>query len=119
VEWQIFLERFARRHRGWLATVYGVEGETPVTRAASVSLESLALERRDADYLVRLTFANHVSLCAPRARALRVQQTDEGAERALEVETADDGFIRLAFRATAMPDQLDGLAPGEITDDRR
>jgi hypothetical protein len=41
-------------------------------------------------------------------------QTDDGAERALEVETADGGFIRLAFRATALPEQLDGVAAGEL-----
>jgi hypothetical protein len=62
-----------------------------------------------------VTLANGITLCAPRLRAVRVQQTDEGAEAALEVETAAGGFIRLAFRRTVMPEQLDGVAPGELT----
>jgi hypothetical protein len=45
---------------------------------------------------------------------LRVQEADDGAEWALEVDTADGAFIRMAFRATALPEQLDGIAPGEI-----
>ena len=114
VEWQPFLERFGRRHRAWLTTVHGVERGVPVTRAALVPLESVRLERRGQDYLVRVTFGKGASLCAPRPRVIRVQHTDEGAEWALEVDTADDAFIRLAFRATALPDQLDGLVPGEL-----
>lgn len=114
VEWPSFLERFGRRHRAWLATIHGVERGMPVTRAASVPLESVALERRGQDYLVRVTFGKGTSLCAPRPRAIYVQHTDEGADWALEVETADGAFVRLAFRATTMPDQLDGLVPGEL-----
>jgi hypothetical protein len=115
VEWRSFLERFSRRHRGWLATVHGVERGVPVTRVRSAALESVTLEGRSPDHIVRLTFARGVSLCAPRPRGIGVQRTAEGAEAALEVETADDAFIRLAFRATALPEQLDGLAPAETS----
>jgi hypothetical protein len=119
VEWCVFLERFSRRHRGWLGTVHGVEGDLPLTRMTSERLESVTLERSGFDHLVRLTFANGISLCAPQARAIRVQQSEEGAEIALEVETAAGAFIRLAFRATALPDQLDGVAPAELSRERR
>lgn len=119
VEWCVFLERFSRRHRGWLATMHGLEQGLPLTRVPSERFESVALERSDFDHLVRVTFANGISLCALRPRAVRVQQTDEGAEAALEVETAAGAFIRLAFRATALPDQLDGVAPAEVSTDRR
>ena len=114
-EWQTFLERFGRRHRAWLTTVHGVERGMPVTCATSVPLTSVALERRGQDSLVRVVFGKGVSLCALRPRAIRVQHTDEGAEWALEVETADGAFVRLAFRATTLPDQLDGLVPGELS----
>ena len=119
VEWSMFLERFSRRHRGWLATVHGVEDDLPLTCMRLERLDSVVLERSGFDHLVRLTFANGISLCAPQARAVRVQQSDEGAEVALEVETAAGGFIRLAFRATALPDQLDGIAPAELRTERR
>jgi hypothetical protein len=112
VEWCGFLKRFSGRHRGWLATVHGFGRDVPLTRVPSEALESVALERRDPDHVVRVIFANGISLCAPRPRAVRVQKIAEGAETALEVETAAGAFIRLAFRATALPDQLDGLAPG-------
>lgn len=115
VEWSGFLERFSRRHRTWLATIHGVARELPLTRIPSEAFEAIALERCDSDHLVRLTFANGISLCAPRPRAIRVQETNDGAEAALEVETADGAFIRLAFRAAALPEQLDGVAPAELS----
>jgi hypothetical protein len=114
VEWCGFLERFSRRHRGWLATIHGFARDLPLTRVPSEPIQSVALERCDSDHLIRVTLAHGISLCAPRPRAVRLQKTADGAEMALEVETASGAFIRVAFRATAMPEQLDGIAPGEM-----
>jgi hypothetical protein len=114
VEWHGFLERFSRRHRGWLATIHGFAREAPLTKIPSEPIQSVALEQCDSDHLIRFTLANGLSLCAPRPRAIRIQTTIEGAETALEVDTASGTFMRLAFRATALPEQLDGVAPGEL-----
>ena len=114
VEWSVFLERFTRRHHGWLGTIHGVAREEPLTRVPSETLDSVVLERCGSDSLVRITLANGVSLCAPQPRGIRVQQTLEGAEAALEIDTAAGALIRLAFRATALPEHLDGLAPKEV-----
>jgi hypothetical protein len=115
-EWCSFLERFSRQHRAWRATIHGVERGVLVTCVQSAAIRSIALEAHAAAPIVRLTFLNGVSLCAPRPCAVRVQETSEGAECALEVETADGALIRLTFRATALPEQLDGIAPGEVAD---
>ena len=114
VEWCGFLECFSRRHRGWLATIHGFARDAPLTKIPSQPIRSVALERCDSDHLIRVTLATGISLCAPRPRAVRIQTTIEGAEMALEVDTAEGAFMRLAFRATALPDQLDGVAPGEL-----
>jgi hypothetical protein len=113
-DWQSFLDRFSRAHHAWLMTVHGIVHGMPVTCVPSVAIKSVALERGTADHLVRLTFDNGISLCVPRPCAVRVQEADDGAEWALEVDAADDVFVRMAFRATALPEQLDGLAPGEV-----
>ena len=111
-EWPSFLEAFSRAHRAWMGTLHGLVEQASVTHIPSVALRSVILEGNVSCPILRITFANGVSLCAARPRVVRVQ-SDDGAERALEVETEDDGFMRLAFRATALPEQLDGLAPGE------
>ena len=113
-EWRSFLERFTREHRAWLATIHGIERGVVVTRVPSEAIKSVALEHHVPGAIVRLTFVNGVSLCAPRPSAVRVQETEDGAECALEVDTVDGAFTRLAFRATALPEQLDGIAPNEV-----
>ena len=112
-EWSSFLERFGRAHRAWLTTTHCVAADTPVTRARFAALESVTLERHAPDDVVRLGFLDGPSLCVRRPRIVRIEQTNSGAEHALEIETVDGMFVRVAFRATALPEQLDGLAPGE------
>jgi hypothetical protein len=118
VEWRAFLEGFGRRHRAWLATIHGVEHGVPVTRIPSVALASVTLNGHRPDDVVRLTFVNGVSLCASRPQAVRVQRTADGAECALEIEAADDGLIRVAFRAAALPEHVDRVAPAEVLVER-
>jgi hypothetical protein len=113
-EWRSLLERFSREHRAWLATIHGVVGEALVTRVPCAALKSVTLENGVSGKVLRVTLVNGVSLCAVRPCAMRVQQMRNGAECAVEVDTADAGFIRLAFRAAALPEQLDGVAPGEL-----
>jgi hypothetical protein len=48
---------------------------------------------------------------------LGVDAREDGAERALEIDAAEGTFVRLAFRATARPEELDGMAPAELADD--
>jgi hypothetical protein len=115
-EWRSFLEGFSRGHRAWMGTIHGLVAGAPVTHIPSVALKSVTLVSGASGPILRITFVNGVSLCAVRPCVVRVQ-TDDGAEHALEVETADGGFIRLAFRATALPEQLDGIAPGELVAD--
>ncbi|HET7697986.1 MAG TPA: hypothetical protein VFK57_19890 [Vicinamibacterales bacterium] len=115
--WRSFLERFSGEHRGWRATIHGVERGFAVTRVPSEAIKAITLERHGPYAMMRLTFLNGVSLCAPGARALRVQQTVDGADRALEIELNDGAFIRVAFRAAARPEQVDGIAPAELADE--
>ncbi len=107
-----FLEGFSRAHRAWLATMHVVDTGGALARRTQVGLKS-------ATYVVDTALFEFLdegqSFRARCPCALRVQQTDIGAVQALEIDTLDGQFIRLAFRATALPEQLDGLAPGELS----
>jgi hypothetical protein len=116
-EWSSFLERFTREHRAWRATLHGIERGVPVTCVPSAAIRSVTLETHAPDPIVRLMLVNGVSLCAPRPCAVRVQKAKDGAECALEVDTVDGAFTRVAFRAIARPEQLDGIAPNELDDE--
>ena len=110
-DWERFLERLGREHRAWLATVHVVDAQSAVQRLAAVPIKSA---NASADAMKLEFLGNTLPLCFHRPCALRIQQTDVGLVQALEIETAQGQFMRLAFRATSMPEQLDGLAPGEL-----
>jgi hypothetical protein len=113
-EWGSFLEHFGREHRAWLATVHVVDAQGTVTRSAPIALNSVTAST-DA---VKLEFLNEEpSVCVNSPRTLRIQEADLGLVQALEIETSHGQFMRLAFRATARPEELDGLAAGELTPD--
>jgi hypothetical protein len=113
-EWRSFLERFGRAHRAWLGTMHWVSGHGNVTTAERVALESISLDDHLSGKIVRLCFLEGPSIRVEEPRAVRIERNDRGAERALEIETAACGLLRLAFRATALPEEVDGVAPGEV-----
>ena len=113
-QWERFLERFGREHRAWLATVHVVDAGTTVHRSTAVPMKAASAS---ADF-AKLEFLNETQpVCVYRPCTLRIQQTDLGLVSALEIETAHGQFIRLAFRATPKPEQLDGLTRGELSVD--
>ena len=114
-EWASFFEGFSRQHCAWLATIHGVDRGMPLTRVASSAIAAVSLERDGDEQAVRLMLGNHLSLWIARPCAVRMQQADDGADRALEIEAEGHFFLRVAFRAAARPEELDGLAPGEMT----
>jgi hypothetical protein len=113
-EWPFFFKEFSRQHRGWLATIHGIEGAVPLTRVPSVPIAAISLERDGSDRAVRVTLGSHISLWIVGPAVVRAQRSDDGSDCALEVEAGDEAFLRVAFGATAKPEELDGIAPAEI-----
>ena len=86
-----------------------------MTRSSQAPLKSAAAS---AD-TVTLEFPCELqSLCLHSPGAVRIEETDIGLVQALEIDASEGLYIRLAFRATALPELLDGRAPGELTADR-
>jgi hypothetical protein len=114
--WPEFLDMFSRQHRAWLTTIEpsirGVEARP--LRAVEPVRERGVLSAID------ISFAGDSASDTVRVEhpiALRLRQTAEGADRAIEI-TDDQGLCtRVAFRTTPAPsDMLDGIAPGELID---
>jgi hypothetical protein len=119
-DWVSFLDRFSREHRGWLTTVEqsGTGESTRPIRAIERPLGSLDAALGEGGVRsITIHFAEEadagaaVRIDAPVA--LRVAENARGAERGLEIATAT-GATRLQFRATALPEELDGMAPTEL-----
>jgi hypothetical protein len=102
-EWPQFLERLAREHRAWLATVE----QNGRIAALQEPLHAIRANRG----IEILIGAHAVHVDAPLA--VRVQQTSHGAAQALEIEDQAGGRVTLRFRIAEPPGELDGIAPAE------
>jgi hypothetical protein len=118
--WTGMLEQFSRAHRGWRASVATVRpGPELAFRTDWHPLESVTVARTGTR--VTAIFANFQgapAICVKAPRALAVDTREDGAERALEIDAAEGTFVRLVFRATALPEEVDGMAPAELIEPR-
>ena len=114
--WTDMLEDFSRGHRGWLASVVTVgPGPELLSHTEFRPLESVTVAQTGGrPTAVRVGFQGGPTVLVEAPRTLGVDRRDDGAERALEIGAADAKFVRIAFRATALPEELDGIAPAEL-----
>ena len=119
-EWVRVLEQFSRAHRGWRASLVTVrQGSEEVSHTGWYPLASVAAARSGRRATaIRIRFQGGPTVCIGAPRALGVDTREDGAERALEIDAAGGTFVRLAFRATARLEEVDGLAPVELAEPR-
>ena len=117
-EWATFLEQFSREHRAWRVTVERVDPEGtlahPTIEGALDAVVPDVTAHRLVGIEIRLQPEGKPALEIQLPKTLRVEETDEGAVRALEIDNERGGRTRIQFRATALPEALDGVAPGEL-----
>ena len=106
-EWKDFFDEFTRRHEGWLVTVeiFGEMGAQ--VEAEERPLKGIFAERKKGSSEIE-TFTHVVA----HPSSVRVEETSEGAESALEIRSKDEGTTLVRFRATALPETVDGVGPG-------
>ena len=115
-EWIAFFDAFSRRHEGWLATVEVFGGDAGAqTEARELPLVGVTADLRggggDAVSIIvgGAEAGDHVTHTVLRPARVRVEQTEEGADVALRVESADGVTALLRFRSAVLPEMVDGV----------
>lgn len=119
-EWPAVLEEFSRDHRAWLATVERIDSagschvealERPLSAVtpemAARRVTGISIEFQPDSHGI-----NAVHVDTPTR--LCMDRTAVGTARGLEIEDKKGERTRIRFRATPLPEALDGVAPGEI-----
>jgi len=114
--WAGVLEQFSRAHRGWRASVACVRpGPELASHTGWYPLASVTVVPSGTRAAaIRVTFQGGPTVCVTAPRTLGIDTREDGAERALEIDAAEGTFVRLVFRATALPEEVDGMAPAEL-----
>lgn len=107
--WRPFLESFSGAHAGWLATAHGMARTGEVTRAYG-AIESVSVVGRAPSNAVHIEFVDGQRIYVAHPRAIRVQETADGAERALEIDNVEGESVRVAFRTDALTLEVDDVA---------
>jgi hypothetical protein len=114
-EWTTFLDTFSRQHEGWLATleVFATDigaqqeardlplvGITPTSKDSKPETIAISLGKTPDD---------HVTHTVTGPTRVWLEQTSEGANAALEIESADNVKTLLRFRSALPAAMVDGV----------
>jgi hypothetical protein len=114
-EWVEFLDGFSSQHEGWLVTVEVLGTDI----GAQVEAEEMTLEGVTADLkgggsdvisiIVSRGGAERVTHNVTGPTHVRVEQTEGGADMALQIESGGGVTTLLSFRSPVLPEMVDGF----------
>ena len=113
--WREELDSFSRQHEGWLATLevlgteIGAQEEAHELPLEGVSIGSGINEPETIAISIGRTPDDHISHTITKPEHVWLEQTDEGADAALEIESADATKTLLRFRSPVPPEYVDGV----------
>jgi hypothetical protein len=114
-EWTRFLDTFSRQHEGWLATLeilgaeIGAQQEARDLPLQGITATSTDDESQSISISLGNTAEDHVTHTITEPTRLWLEQTSEGANAALEIESADKVKTLLRFRSALPADMVDGV----------
>jgi hypothetical protein len=115
-EWQKFFEIFSLQHEGWLVTLEILGSEI----GAQVEEHGLAFEgivnegyEAQGNEILMMFGAkpdDHITHSISNPTTVSLEQTDEGADAALAIKSADGVTALLRFRSAVLPEMVDAVA---------
>lgn len=114
-EWPAFLDTFSRRHEGWLVKLEIMNQEIGAqVEETGLVLEGLTDEWDEVSGNTIMIMAgntpdDHVTHAINKATEVSLEQTDEGADAALSIKSADGTTALLSFRSAVLPETVDAL----------
>lgn len=115
-EWPAFLDRFSRQYEGWLVNleIFNPEFGAQVAETG-LALEGLTDEWDEAEGITIVIMAgnepdDHITHSISDPTEVSLEQTDEGADAALSIKSADGTTALLSFRAAVLPERVDAVA---------
>jgi hypothetical protein len=114
-EWEPFLTSFTMQHDRWLVTVELLQGRQREIESRDEPLEGLIV-RAGAENAKEIIITvgggtgPHKRFVIADPTHLRVE-SENGVDRALEIEGTGGNVTRVAFRSAIAPELVDGIAP--------
>lgn len=112
--WVHKLNEFARIHEGWLVSLDVLAGDLGAQpQVNNLPLLGVSADRIDHDGTITVSVARsareHFTRIIEAVTGIQIERTDDGADAALQIETADGTRTILRFRAAVLPETVDGV----------
>lgn len=114
-EWKTFLDTFSHQHEGWLATLEVMSPDIGAQReAGDLPLEGITATSKDsAIELIAISLGktpeDHITHTITKPTHVWLEQTSQGANAVLEIESEDEVKTLLRFRSALPADMVDGI----------
>ena len=115
-EWTDFFDEFSRRHEGWLVTIELLDPKLgDQIEVENQALRGIVAERRRDPEVIEIFTENRekqsTTHVVEKPARVWIEESAEGAEAALEIESQDGPKTLLQFRSAALPETVDGVGP--------
>lgn len=114
-EWPEFFDSFSRQHEGWLVTleIFGSEIGAQVEER-ELAFEGIVdewdeIQGNQIAIMMGAEPGDHITHSIRQPTQVSLEQTDEGADAALAIKSADGVTALLRFRSPILPELVDGI----------
>ena len=115
-EWQEFFNIFSRQHEGWLVTLeilgseIGAQVEEHGLPFEGIVDEGDEVQGHEIVMMFGAKPDDHITHSISNPATVSLEQTDEGADAALAIKSADGVTALLRFRSAVLPEMVDAVA---------
>lgn len=120
-EWTTFFDRFSKQHEGWRVSLevfgpeIGAQQEANALPFEGITVASHGKEPITIAISLGKAPEDHVTHTIAGPKHVWLQQTSEGADEALEIESEDGAKTLLRFRSAVLPEMVDGVVSSKAT----
>ena len=114
-EWTEFFDTFSRQHESWLITLevlskqIGAQIEERELAFEGISVEWDEMHDNTISIMAGARPDRHITHKVCHPREVDLEQTDEGADVALAIKSADGTTALLRFRTPTLPEHVDAV----------
>jgi len=111
--WIDFFDGFSRRHQGWLVDVEVLRGDIGAQfEAEGLPLEGISADKKTKDISIAVMSKDKiVEHFVLKPAHVRVEEVENGAEAAIEIESDEGDITVVTFRSAVPTETVDGLLP--------
>ena len=113
--WITTLDEFSTVHEGWLVSLDVLDAATvgAQSEVENLPLIGVSADRADGDGAITISagrsWAEHITHTIHAPTRVQLERREDGADVALQIESADGAKAILRFRVAALPETVDGI----------